>query len=152
MNSSQESNSEKNVGAVTIGQRIAGGAVFAVIFAGFAFLWAGAKGFVEMGIYCGVCGFKQSYGLPCPGCYWTTSGKALVQGRIWEAFYVQPAAAVIFLAFGVVAVSALLRAVFGVKFLFLRQMGTGKLVKYIVVSLLIIIAAGWAVTLVREMV
>lgn len=41
------------------------------------------------------CGFYKQTGLPCPTCGMTTSFALLVRGRVWEAFAVQPAGAVL---------------------------------------------------------
>lgn len=41
------------------------------------------------------CGFHVRYGIPCPTCGMTTSFALLVRGRVWEAFVVQPAGAVL---------------------------------------------------------
>jgi len=115
---SKQSNSGQKQGALTVGQRIAAGAVFVAVVAVFVVLFAGARGWIDMGRLFGICGFKQVYGLPCPTCYVTTSAMAFVQGRIWESFYIQPAGAVLCSALVVVAVVALLVSVFGVNFSF----------------------------------
>ena len=99
----------------------------------------------------GVCGFKQAYGLPCPGCYITTSAEAFVKGRILESFYIQPAAAVFCCLFAMVAVFALLVAVFGVDFGILGRVKAPQIIKYFIVSAMIILGGGWAVTLGRAL-
>ncbi len=97
------------------------------------------------------CGFRQKYNLPCPGCGITTSAVTFAAGKILKSFYIQPAAA--FLCCVLVAVSflAFLVAVFGIYFRFLDRFFAEVKVKYIILALIIIIAAGWAVTLARAL-
>jgi len=99
----------------------------------------------------GVCGFKQSTGWPCPGCYVTTSAMAFAQGRILNAFYIQPAGALLCCGLVTVGVIAFLTAVFGKDFDFLHRPLSSKLIKYILISLIIIFSLAWAVTLARTM-
>jgi len=147
----EQANSVNKHGPVTGCQRIAAGVVFVSITGIFGVLWAGACGCIDMSRLFGICGFKQVYGLPCPTCYITTSAMAFAQGRIWESFYIQPAGAVLCCALVVVAVAALLISVFGVNFRFLHQPLRWRTIKYIVASVLIILAAGWAVTFARAL-
>lgn len=147
----EQSNFGQNQGAVTVGRRIVAGVVFVSITGIFGTLLAGACGCIDMGRLFGICGVKQVYGLPCPTCYITTSAMAFAQGRILESFYIQPAGAVFCCALVVGAVVALLVSVFGVNFGFLHQPLRWRTIKYIVVSVLIILAAGWAVTLSRAL-
>ena len=148
---SQHSNSEKNIVPLKVSQRIAAGGALAVIVGIFALLWAGVAGIVDMTLLFGVCGFKQSYGLPCMGCYITTSAKAFVQGRVLESFYIQPAGAILCCGLVVGGVLALLIAVFGVNFRFLHRPLSMRTFKYVVISLIIVLAGGWAVTLARDL-
>lgn len=150
MNNEQPNSVEKKE-RITPCQRIAAGAVFIAIVALFAVLFAGARGWIEMSRLFGICGFKQVYSLPCPTCYITTSAMAFVQGRIWESFYIQPAGAVLCCVLVAAGVVALLISVFGVKFRFLHEPLTWRKIKYFIVSVLIIVAAAWAVTLVRAL-
>jgi hypothetical protein len=147
----QQANSVNKPGRVTPCQRIAAGAVFIAIVGIFVVLFAGALGWIEMSRLFGICGFKQVYGLPCAGCYMTTAAKAFVQGRIGESFYIQPAGALFCCILVAAGVLALLISVFGVNFGFLHEPLTWRKIKYFIVSVLIIVAAGWAVTLARAM-
>jgi hypothetical protein len=103
----------------------------------------------DMGILLGQCGFKQRYNLPCPTCGMTTAVLAFSSGRILQAFYIQPAAGLICVIMVIAAVLEFIAAVFGVYFRiesdFLRTLKA----KYIVLSLVIIILAGWTVTMAR---
>ena len=97
------------------------------------------------------CGFKQKYNLPCPTCGVTTSVEAFAQGKILESFYVQPAAALLCCVLAVLAFLAFFVAVFGVYFDFLNRFFSKVKIKYIIIALIIIVAAGWAVTLARAL-
>ena len=136
---------------VTIRYRMIAAAVFLAVAAIFAFLWAGATGRMETSRYLGICGFKQSYALPCPTCFTTHAAQAFVRGHIIEAFYIQPAGALLCCLMLASAVFALLIAVFGVHFPFLHQRLSWRTVKYCIVSAIIITGAGWAVTLARTL-
>jgi hypothetical protein len=147
----QQSNSVEKQGRITPCQRIAAGAVFVAVVAVFGVLLSGARGWIDMSRLFGICGFKQVYGLPCAGCYMTTAAMVFAQGRIGESFYIQPAGALFCCVLVVVAIVALLISVFGVKFRFLHEPLTWRKIKYFIVSVLIIMAAGWAVTLARAL-
>lgn len=98
----------------------------------------------------GVCGFKQEHGLPCPGCGFTTSAIAFARGQIFDSFYTQPASAVLCSIIAIIGVFSLLAALFGIKFRFLDK-PVGVIVKYILITLMILFLGGWAVTLSRAM-
>jgi hypothetical protein len=106
---------------------------------------------IDMGRWLGHCGFKQRYGLPCPTCGMTTALLAFAQGKIFEAFYIQPAGALLCCVLVVIALLAFLTAVFGVYFRFLERFFSEVKVRYIILALIVIIAAGWAVTLARAL-
>ncbi|MCP4259018.1 MAG: DUF2752 domain-containing protein [Planctomycetes bacterium] len=101
----------------------------------------------DLGRVLGYCGFKQKYGLPCPTCGMTTATLAFSQGRIYEAFYIQPACTLLCCTMVLIALLAFLTAVFGKHFRFVERFFNEVKVRYIILSLIIIIAAGWAVTL-----
>jgi hypothetical protein len=104
---------------------------------------------IDMGRFLGYCGFKQRTGLPCPTCGMTTSALAFAQGRIYEAFYIQPACGFLCCVMVIVAVLAFVIAVFGIKLRFIERIFTEVKLRYMILALIIIIAAGWAVTLAR---
>ena len=79
----------------------------------------------------------------------TTSAVTFVQGKIFESFYIQPAAALLCCVLAVMAFLALLTAGFGVYFSFVKRFFAKVKTRYIILTLIIIIAAGWAVTLTR---
>ena len=127
--------------------RIVAGCIFGAVAAGFAILWAAEHHWITLGPVLGVCGFKQRFGLPCPGCGWTHAAQAFVAGRIGEAFYLQPAAAMFCVIAVIVAVFALHIAVFGVDLAPLRWARSPGGILTLVLGAVIIILAGWMVTL-----
>lgn len=130
--------------------RIVAGIMFVVIAAFFIYMYLGARGEIDLRSEFGICGFKQAHELPCPGCGWTTSTLAFVQGRIGKSLYIQPAAGVFCIAIAISGVFSLLSAIFAIRFSFLDR-PFGVIVKYLVLATIIIVAGGWAVTLARAM-
>lgn len=110
-----------------------------------------ANGKIDIGRWVNPCGFKQEYDLPCPTCGLTTSVLAFAQGKIFEAFYIQPAAALLCCIAAVSAFLAFLIAVLGVYFRFLERFFTEVKIRHIIFALIVIFAAGWAVTLARAL-
>ena len=148
---SQKSDPAKIPNKVTIRQRIVAAGVFLVIFGLFWVLRAGANGTIDMTRLFGICEFKRTYGLPCVTCGMTTSAMAFVQGEIWESFYIQPAAMVFCCCLVIITVFALLIAIFSVNFAFLHRRVDAQFIKYLIVSVIIILGAGWAVTIARAL-
>jgi hypothetical protein len=105
----------------------------------------------DMGILFGQCGFMQRHNLPCPTCGMTTSVLAFSQGKVLQAFYIQPAACLICIVMVIIDVLAFIAAVFGVYFQALSGFVSRLKAKYIFLALLIIILAGWAVTMARAL-
>jgi hypothetical protein len=97
------------------------------------------------------CGFRQRYNLPCPTCGMTSAAFAFARGKILQAFYIQPAAAVFCCVLIFSAVLAFLTSVFGLSFRFVERFFAEVRVRYIILAVVIIIAAGWAVTLARAL-
>jgi len=142
----------KNLLRASFRQRVRAGIVFLVLAAFFGLFALAAHDKIDIGRWLNPCGFKQRYGLPCPTCGITTSAVAFAGGRIFEAFYIQPAAAVLCCVLAVSGILALLIAVFGVYFRFLDRFFAKVKIKHIIIALIIIIAAGWAVTLARTLI
>lgn len=149
MQISQHINKSKFFFRASPRQRVTAAFVFLAVAAFFGLFWLTAH--YEIALWPPVCGFKQKYDLPCPACGMTTSVVAFTQGKIFEAFYVQPAAALLCSVLAVSAFLAFLIAVFGVYFGFIKRFFTEVKIKYIILALIIIIAAGWAVTLARAL-
>jgi hypothetical protein len=76
---------------------------------------------------------------------------AFAQGKILEAFYIQPAATFLYLLLCAIAVLTLSAAVLGVHFRFLSDLQNRTKAWHIVLLLLLIVLAGWAVTFTRAM-
>ncbi|NIP23166.1 MAG: DUF2752 domain-containing protein [Phycisphaerae bacterium] len=98
------------------------------------------------------CGFEKKYGLPCPTCRMTTSVYKFAQGEVFGhkgAFYTQPAIAFLCSVMVFVAFLAFFIAVFGVYFGFINRFFIEVKIKHIILALIVIVAAGWAVTLAR---
>jgi len=123
--------------------------VLLAVVAFFGLFWLAAH--YKIALWPPSCGFKQKYDLPCPTCGMTTSAVAFAQGKIFESFYMQPAAALLCCLLAVSGFLAFLIAVFGVYFHFIKRFFAEVKIKYIILALIIIIAAGWAVTLARAL-
>jgi len=132
-------------------QRTASAFVFLTVVAFFGLFRLAANGKIDIGRWLVPCGFKQKYDLPCPTCGMTTAVVAFAQGKILEAFYIQPAAALLCCMFLIIAFLAFLVAVFGVYFGFINRFFAEVKIKHVILALIVIIAAGWAVTLARAL-
>ena len=117
----------------------------------FAGLWLAQRVGFDFGLLFGPCGMKQRTGLPCPTCGMTTTVLAFARGDLLTAFYTQPAGAFLCSLLVAAAFFALLTAVFGVYFVSLDRLFAEIRVKHVVVGLLVVLAAGWAVTLARAL-
>lgn len=121
----------------------------AALFGGLWLLqWAG----FDFGLVFPRCGVKQRWGLTCPTCGMTTSVLAFARGELLTAFYVQPAAAFLCSLLVLAAFFAFLTAAFGIYFNVFDRLFAEIRIVHLVAGLLVIIAAGWAVTLARALV
>ncbi|OHB72879.1 MAG: hypothetical protein A2Z25_05255 [Planctomycetes bacterium RBG_16_55_9] len=132
-------------------QRAIAAAICAAIAAFFGVFAVAGHYRVDMGQWLGYCGFQQKTGLPCPTCGMTTATLAFAQGRIIEAFYTQPAGGLLCSFMVLVALLALVVAVSGIYPRFIQRFFAEVKIRYIVLALVVVIAAGWAVTLAREL-
>lgn len=132
-------------------QRLIAAGIFIFIAAFFAILALAGRGKVDLDYWLGPCGFEQRYHLPCPSCGMTTSAICFAKAQFFKSFYIQPAAGLLCTVILISAVLAFLTAVFGIYFEFLNRIKKIR-VAYIILALLIIIAAAWAVTLARAIV
>jgi hypothetical protein len=121
------------------------------ILALFATLWGLQKLHFDFGMLFNPCGFKQRTGLPCPACGMTTSVLAFARGRVITAFYTQPAAGLLCSLMVLGGFLALLVAASGVYFNVLDRLIHDVKMRYVIVGLVIILAAGWAVTMARAL-
>ena len=121
-----------------------------IIIAGFFFLFnRAAAGSIDTSRLFDPCGFRQDHGLPCPTCGITRSIKAFSLGKLAKSFYIQPAGALLCLIMAITAVFSGLITVFGVNFRFVDEMLGKVKIGYLILIILIAVAAGWAVTLAR---
>ena len=117
----------------------------------FVFFYLGTKDIINMNLMFGPCGFRQDYGLPCPTCGMITSAMAFASGRFITAFYTQPAGFVLNMAFAVIAVLSVFTAVTGKEFVVVRKFIEQLKIGWLVVAVLVIVVAGWAVLLARAL-
>ncbi len=132
-------------------QRKLAAVIVCVILGGFACLWALQRAGFDFGRIFPPCGLKMRTGLTCPTCGMTTAVLAFARGHVLTAFYLQPAAGLLCSLLAVAAFFAFLTAVFGVYFSFLDRALARVRIVHVVVGLLVILAAGWAVTLARAL-
>jgi len=122
-----------------------------VLVALFALFGLMATGIIDPERLLDPCGFKQRYGLPCPTCGMTHSLLAFARGRVLDSFYIQPAAGLFCCIMIIAAFLALLTAVFGIYFTFLDSLFSQVKLRYVILALIVVIVAGWAVTLARAL-
>ena len=149
MDEIQQVNRPKIFVRILLRERIIAGTVFFVLVGIFVGLAVAAHYKIQLYPY--PCGFKQIYGLPCPGCGMTTSAVVFARGRIFEAFYIQPAAAFLCCVMVIAVFLAFIMAVFGVNFTVLKKFFAEVKIKYIIFALFVIVMCGWAVTLSRAL-
>jgi len=121
------------------------------ILAVFGALWGLQKLGFDFGSLFNPCGFKQRTELPCPACGMTTSVQAFARGHVLRAFYVQPAAALLCSLLVLGGFLALLVAASGVYFNCFDRFAREVKIGYVIVGLVVVLAAGWAVTLARAL-
>jgi hypothetical protein len=132
--------------------RIVAALIAAAIVALFATLWGLQRVGFDFGLLFNPCGFRQRTGLPCPACGMTRSVLAFARGRIGLSFYEQPALAFGCLVLVVIAFLASLVAALGVYFKALDRFFEEVKPSHLAIGLLVVISAGWAVTLARAFV
>lgn len=107
--------------------------------------------FIDLGRYLYPCGFQMRHKLPCPTCGVTASTLLFFRGHFIRSFYIQPAGAVICILFVITVFLSFITAVFGVYFGFLKSLWKRLKVGYIVLAAILVLLAGWAVTLARAL-
>ena len=132
-------------------QRLAAGIIFLAVSGGFVVLHLAGNGTIDLGRWLDPCGFRQRYNLPCPACGMTTSAVAFASGKIIKSFYIQPAAWLFCNVLVLVTFFAFIIAVFGIYFRFIARFFAEVAVRYIILAVLVVILAGWAVTLSRAL-
>ena len=149
--SRQQTNSGPRIRRASARQRKIAALIVVGVFGLFAGLWLLQRVGFDFGLVFGLCGMKQRTGLPCPTCGMTTCVLAFARGDLLTAFYVQPAGAFLCMLLVVGAFFAFLTCVFGVYFSAFDRLFAEMRIKYVVVGLLVILAAGWAVTMARAL-
>jgi len=144
-----QSTNDKKHQKLSLTTRFVGAGVFLVIIVVFYLLRASSRGDIDLSYWFGVCGFKQRFGLPCPGCGWTHAAEMFVAGHFLQAFTVQPAAAFFCVVLLLVAIFALHCAVFGINSRLLQRIFSSKGGSIILVAACVVILAGWLVNLIR---
>jgi hypothetical protein len=81
----------------------------------------------------------------------TTSALAFARGDIFKSFYIQPAAALMCSLLLMAAFFAFLTAALGLHFQFLGRLHAELTAKHVILALMVVIAAGWMVTLARAL-
>jgi hypothetical protein len=147
----QQTNARRSIRPASPGERKIAGLVFAGTVAFFGGLWLLQEIGFDFGLLFGPCGMKQRTGLPCPTCGMTTSVLAFARGRVLWAFYVQPAAGLMCTLLVAAAFLAFLAAAFGVYFSIFDRLLAKVRLRDVLLGLLIVLAAGWAVTLARAL-
>lgn len=117
----------------------------------FIFLWICAEGYFKPEFVFGVCGFKQRFQLPCPGCGITHSAMQFVTGHIFRSFYIQPAGAALCIFSLAAAVFTFVVAVFGRDFGLIDKIKWQSAMRWLIISAIIVFGCGWAVTLSRAL-
>jgi len=148
----QQTNSGGRIRQASARQRKIAALVALSVFALFASLWLLQRLHFDFGLMFGPCGMKQRTGLPCPTCGMTTSVLAFTRGDLLTAFYAQPAGGFLCTLLVVGAFFAFLTSVFGVYFSAFDRLFAEVGIGHWIVGLLIILAAGWAVTMARALV
>jgi hypothetical protein len=152
MEPSQQLNKSKVFSRASRRQRVRATIVLAALAVLFGLIHLMATGRIDSDRWLDPCGFKQRFALPCPTCGMTTSVLAFARGRIFESFYIQPAAALACCVMVIAAFLALLTAVFGIYFRSLDSLFSQIGLKHLILALIILIAAAWAVTLSRAII
>ena len=104
---------------------------------------------VEVGRFFPLCGFKQRTDLPCPTCGMTTSVLAFTRGQVFAAFTIQPAAALGCTMMVIIGGIALWIAITGRQPRWVEKRLESLSLMWIGIGCAIVIALGWAYTLVK---
>lgn len=148
---SQQDNKGGAIRRASRRQRTIAAVIACGVLGAFAGLWLLQRVGFDCGLIFPPCGLRMRTGLTCPACGMTHAVLAFTQGRVLTAFYLQPAAGLLCSLLAATAFFAFLIAVFGVYFGFLDRLFAEIRMVHVVVGLLVILAAGWAVTLARAL-
>jgi hypothetical protein len=149
MKTSQQVSDRKIFEKASARQRVVGLLLFSGVVCFFAVFVLEGAGKLEMDWVFTPCGFKQRFHLPCPACGMTGAVRAFAMGQFAHAFYIQPAGALFCSLLAMAAFLSFIVAACGVYFTFLRRLFAEVEIRYVVLAAIIVLAAGWAVTLAR---
>ncbi len=151
MQGSQSANTSKIIRLASRRERLIALGMSLSIVALFGLLWYLQEREFDFSRLFDPCGFKQRTGWPCPGCGMTRSVLAFARGDVLMSFYCQPAAAMMCSVLVAAVIFAFPVAVLGVYFRFFDRIFHELKIGHLVVGGLVILAAGWAVTLARAL-
>ena len=151
MHKCQQDSRTKAIRRASARERKIAAIIACVVIGAFVGLWLLQRVGFDFGLLFPPCGLKMRTGLTCPTCGMTTAVLAFARGRVLTAFYLQPAAGLLCSTLIVAAFFAFLIAASGVYFAFLDRVFARVRIVHLVVGLLVILAAGWAVTLARAL-
>ena len=151
MQASQQLNKPKLLLRATPKQRAVAAGIWIAVVAFFSVFAVAGHYKVDMGYFLGRCGLKQNTGLPCPTCGMTTATLAFAQGKILQAFYIQPAGAFLCSVLVFAAILSFFISLFGIYFRFVQRFFTEVKLRYVLLALIIIILSGWIVTFTRAL-
>jgi len=149
MQERQQDSTSKATRRASARQRKIATVIVVAVAGGFGGLWLLERVGFDFGRLFPPCGLKMRTGLTCPTCGMTTAVRAFARGEVFTAFYLQPAAGLLCSLSIATLFFAFLTAVFGIYFSFLDRVFARVRVVHVIVGLLVILAAGWAVTLAR---
>jgi hypothetical protein len=149
MQANQQLNRPGIIQRISSNQRIIAGVICAAIVSGCVYVWLAAHDKIDISFWLLYCGFRQRFDLPCQTCGMTTAVFSFARGRILQAFYIQPAAALFCCLLIISTILAFIMSVFGLSFRFVERFFAEVRLRYIILAVVIILAVGWAVTLAR---
>ncbi len=148
---SEQLNRKRFFHRASMRQRVTALAVFLSAAGIFTFLNLSATGIIDIDRLFDPCGFVQQYDLPCPTCGVTTAGLSFSTGRVFQAFYIQPAGTLLYLVLAVSGILALPVAVFGVYSYLLERFFSRVKIRHIIVVSIIAVVLSWMLMLSRTL-
>lgn len=133
----------------SISRRLSCGLIGLVIFLVFITFYLAGRGVVDTNEFFNPCQFQIDHKLPCPTCGMTRAFKAFSTGKILTAFYIQPAGGALCCLLLAMALWTSLITLTGINAGVIDYILTYNQWGYTIVIFIIILIAGWAVTLAR---
>lgn len=135
----------------SLSRRLGCGLIALLIVSVFITFYLAGKGVVDSNDFFEPCQFQIDHKLPCPTCGMTRAFKAFSTGKILTAFYIQPAAGLLCCLLLAIAVLTLLVTATGINIGVIDYILAYNRWGYAIVICIIILTAGWAVTLARAL-